>query len=202
MRVEPGEPQARQLESPPHRLSGVPTCQREAELLVLVRGSDVLIRVCLNPDGDPDQDTLCHTVAVCDVGQSDHLFIRVNDDPADASLDGSGQLCGRLVVAVHGDPAGRKATADRRRQLAARTDIKPEAVLGKPAYDLLTQERLARIGDVRSDTAEGMKEVACPPTEVRLVENVCRCAVLRGEVENINAGGCEDAACPVPIGVL
>src|SRR3712207_8456056 len=56
--VQADEPQPLGLEHPPGRLRGVarlPARDREAELLVLVRGGDELVRVRLDADGEPDQ---------------------------------------------------------------------------------------------------------------------------------------------------
>ena len=56
VRVQPGERQAGQRDDPPDRLVGGPGGQREAELLVVVRGGHELVGVRLDPGGDPDQD--------------------------------------------------------------------------------------------------------------------------------------------------
>src|SRR5436190_2158306 len=56
VRVESGQVERVLLQDPVDRGPGGAAGERETELLVLVRGGDVLVRVRLDPDGDPDHD--------------------------------------------------------------------------------------------------------------------------------------------------
>ena len=56
VRVQPGELKLREREHPADRLVGGAGGEREAELLVVVRGGHELVRVRLDPGRHPDQD--------------------------------------------------------------------------------------------------------------------------------------------------
>ena len=56
--VQADQPQVVGREDPPHRGHRRAAGQRQAELLVLVRGGDELVGVRLDADGDPDQHVL------------------------------------------------------------------------------------------------------------------------------------------------
>ena len=56
VRVQPGELKRRQRDHPANRLLGGARGEREAELLVVVRGRHELVRVRLDPGGYPDKD--------------------------------------------------------------------------------------------------------------------------------------------------
>ena len=77
--------QSGQRQHPADRLGRVPAGEREAELLVLVRGGDELVGVRLHTDGDPDHHRHRIVRAVLDKpGQPGDLVERVDDDGADA----------------------------------------------------------------------------------------------------------------------
>ncbi len=121
------------VEDPAARLERVPAGQREAELLVLVRGGDELVGVRLHPHGGPDEHRLPPTALLGQPGQPGDLGERVDHDPADAGVERLLQLGDGLVVAVEGDPVRRHLGPQRRGQLAAGADVEPEALLDHPA---------------------------------------------------------------------
>src|SRR6202008_1932531 len=97
VRVQPGELQAGTRDDPPDRLIRGPGGQREAELLVVVRGGHELVRVRLHPGGDPDQDLGLVRRFFGQVGQAGDLLEGVRHDVAHAGRDRAGQLVHRLV---------------------------------------------------------------------------------------------------------
>ncbi len=164
-------------EHPAHRLGGRSPGQRQAELLVLVRGGDELVGVRLDADGDPDQHLLPDALAGGDRGEALDLLVRVDHDVPDAGLHGVLQLVHRLVVAVQRDPLRRHPGGQRHRQLARAAHVEVEALLVQPAHDGLGEERLAGVVDVRLG-AEGVPPGARPGPEVLLVQQVRRGAEL------------------------
>ena len=95
----------------PHRLGRRARGQRDAELLVLVRGRDVLVGVRLDPDRHPEQHRRPDAQPPGGLGDPVDLGQRVDDDPADPGAAAPGRsrrptCCCR---------AGRSARAERRR---------------------------------------------------------------------------------------
>ncbi len=132
------------------RLGRRPAGQREAELLVLVRGGDVLVGVRLDADGDPDHHLgrrcVSRAIAVSrSISSNESTTIRPT--PASTARRSSGV---GLVVAVQADPLRRHAGAQRHGQLAAGADVEAQPLLGDDADDRLAEERLARVEDVRA----------------------------------------------------
>ena len=137
--------------------SASPVGDREAELLVLVRGGDVLVRVRLDAGGDPHHHAARPSPASSAISRQPlDLLERVDDDPPDAGLDRAPQLGDRLVVAVEADPGRVETGAQRDGQLAARADVEAEALLGDPARDRRCRGSLAGVVDV--DAGEGVAE--------------------------------------------
>ena len=95
-----------QRDHPAHRLRGVAAGQREAELLVLVRGRDELVGVRLDADRDPDhhRDRVRRRAVLGQPGQPGDLVEGVDDDGADPGLHRGRQLGRRLVRPVQRDP--------------------------------------------------------------------------------------------------
>ena len=77
----------------------------ETELLVLVRGGDVLVGVCLDPGGDPHHHRLPYAQLGGQVAQPGDLGERVDDDPPHTGGQTLAQFGDALVVAVQADPA-------------------------------------------------------------------------------------------------
>ena len=170
--VQAEQPQARRGQHAAYGLERVAAGDREAELLVLVGGGDVLVGVRLDAGGDAHE----HARGPPELGghrrQPLDLVEGVDDDPADAELDGPLELAERLVVAVEADPLHREARARGHRQLAAGADVEREPVLGQPARHGRAEERLAGVEDLVA--GEGVAEGAGPGAEVVLVEDVGR----------------------------
>ena len=82
--VQPDQLERRQREHPADRLGRRAAGQREAELLVLLAGLDVLVGVRLDAGRHPDVDPLAHAGALGDGGQPLELVEGVDDDAADA----------------------------------------------------------------------------------------------------------------------
>ena len=97
------------------RLSRGAAGDREAELLVLVRGGDVLVGVRFDPGGDPDHDPRTDAELGRQPAEPGDLVERVDDDPADPGGEALAQFVDALVVAVQADPVER-----RRRPVAPR----------------------------------------------------------------------------------
>lgn len=171
--MDPDEFEAVELERPPHGLRGLPTGQRNPELLVFVCGGDELVRVGLDADGDADLHLLPPAERLRDVGDPHDLLEGVEHDTADAGLDGTVDLVGGLVVAVEGDAVGGHTGGQGGRELAARADVEVEPFLVQPAHDGPGQERLPRVEHV-GVLPERRAPGARPRPEVRLVDEVRR----------------------------
>ena len=101
----------------------------------------------------------------------------VDDDPADAELDGALELAEGLVVAVEADPLHREAGPLARRPARRRSRRRGESPSSASHRATVgAEERLARVVDVV--VGEGVAEGAGAGAEVGLVEDVRRGAVL------------------------
>ncbi len=165
--------------------AAAPAGEREAELLVLVRGGDELVGVRLHADGDPDQHLRAYPALAGQLGEPVDLGERVDDDPAHPGVDRPGQLGDRLVVAVEADPLRRHPGRQRDGQLTAGADVEEQALLGDHPDHRAAQERLAGVVDVR--VREGRAELAAALAQVVLVQHVRRGAVLGGQVADVQA---------------
>ena len=180
--------QAHQLEAgggvhPAYGVERIAAREREAELLVLVRGRDELVRVRLDPDGGAYQDALRDAALDAEPAQPVDLDERVDDDPADPGVERRGELGDRLVVAVQQQPVAWEAGAHRDGELAAGADVEPEPLLLDPACDRGAEERLRGVEDLRA--AERLAVVAAPAPQVRLVHEEGRAAVLGDEITDV-----------------
>ena len=127
------------------RVHRVAAGEREAELLVLVRGGDELVGVRLDADGHADQHVLHHA------GRTGDRLEPVDLDRASrrprarhrhaTAASSSGPTC----CCRAGDSLGREAGAQRDRQFAAGAHVEREALVPHPARDLAAQERLGRV---------------------------------------------------------
>ncbi len=162
--------------------------QRDAELLVLAGGGEVLVRGGVHAAVDPDADALHDTGVGGGPGDALHLLVAVEDDRADPDLDGAGDLGVGLVVAVEAEHPRVDTAGQGDRELPAGADVDAEVRLGHPRGDLGRQERLAGVVDVRTgaDPAERVREggphAHGSGLHVALVDHVEGCAELPGEV--------------------
>ena len=168
-----------------HRAQGVQGLtrgDREAELLVLVGGGDVLVGVRLDPGGDPHHDPWTHaeSAGVDQPPDALDLVEGVRDDPTDAGVQRQLELGFALVVAVQTDRARIDPGPQGHGQLTAGAHVHAEPLLGHPAGDRGAQEGLARVVDVPAGERRG--EVPGPGAQVVLVEHVDRGAELFGDL--------------------
>ena len=161
---------------------------RQPELLVLVRGRDVLVPAGVHARGHAHHHRCGRSPALLDQRREAlDLDERVDDDPAHAVLERSRELVVGLVVAVQADVRTRDARAQRDRELAARRGVHAQTLVVHPPRDRDRQERLARVvhvdpgahlgerGRERTPVARGTR------AQVRLVEHVRGRSVLVGE---------------------
>src|SRR5699024_4114094 len=128
VRVEAEQIQLRGVEHAVHRLEGGAAGEGEAELLVLVRGGDELVRVRLDARGHPQHDPGAQAQPGGDLVDLVDLVERVDDDAAHPRLEGAADLRGGLVVPVQGDAGGGEPGAQRHGELAARAHVQAQPV--------------------------------------------------------------------------
>jgi hypothetical protein len=185
--VQSDQAQPRRAEHAAHRLRGVPAGQREAELLVLVRGGDVLVGVRLDADRHAHQHVLHGALVASDPVQPDDLVERVQHDRADSDRHPRGELGGRFVVAVQGDPLGREVRAQRDLELAATAHVQRQPLLGDPSGHLDGQERLRRVVH-EGRVAERRRVLGAASPEVCLVHDEQRRAVPNRQIPDVDPG--------------
>ena len=204
MRVQATEVQFRPGQDALHRRDGRPAGQGQPELLVLMGGGDVLVRVGFHPHGHPQQDRRPDPVPRGGVGEPVDLRHRVDDDPPDPGLHRPVQLGVGLVVAMQADGVRGHAGPEQHSQLAAGTGVHAQPVLHQPARHLGAQERLAGVVDVgpaaqlRERVPEGVPEGHRPAPEVGLVEHVRWRAVLGREVPDVDPAHLQRARIVAP----
>ena len=177
VRVQPGELEHGQRQHPADRLVGGAGREREAELLVVVRGRHELVGVRLDPGRHPDQDPRPGAGQVGVVGEPGDLLEGVDHDVPDPGRHRLLDLGGQLVVAVQRDQRRVHPGGQRHRQLAAGAHVHAEALFGHPAEHRARAERLGRVGDVRV-RPERLHVLAGPAAHVRLVGDEHRGAEL------------------------
>ena len=121
----------------------------EAELLVLVRGGEEVVRLGVHAAVDAHEHRLGGLASLHDRGEAVEFDPAVDHDRADADVDGVLEFHDALVVAVEPQPRGVGSRGQRDGELTARADVDREALVGDPADDLGAQERLARVVDAR-----------------------------------------------------
>lgn len=192
MRVDADELDAVQGEGPADRLGRQSVRQRDAELLVLVRGGDELVGVGLDADRDADLHALADAEPLGDVRDAGDLQEGVEDDAPDASLDGPLDLGDGLVVAVEGDALGGHPGVQRGGQLAAGADVEVQPLLLEPAHHGTREEGLVGVEDV-GVRSEGVRPGAAAGPEVGLVQEVRRGAELLGQAGDFDPADGERA---------
>ena len=179
------------LENPAHRGHRRAAGQRQAELLVLVRGGDELVGVRLDADGDAHEHVLDDAGVARDPIQPLDLGHRVQHHVPDTVLDRRRELLDGLVVAVQGDSLRREARVQRDGEFSAAADVQRQALFVDPARDLGAQERLGRVVNVLA-TAEGIRDVAAACPEVVLIDDEHRGAELGGDFGHRHPGNRDD----------
>ncbi|SHT57929.1 Uncharacterised protein [Mycobacteroides abscessus subsp. abscessus] len=180
MAVQSNKPKVIGGEDPPDGLQSLPARERQPELLILMRGGDELVSVCLDADGDSHQHVLHHACPAGDCLQAIDLNHRVDDNVPDTGLYRLCQFRLGFVVAVQRDSLRRKLGTQGNGQLARRTNVQAQPLVLDPPRDLGAQECLGRVVHAGS-TTECRRHVAAARTEVVLVNHEQRGAVLLGE---------------------
>ena len=117
--VQTRQPHVRGRQHVLHAPVGEVVAHGEAELRVLATRADVLMGVGLDTRRDAHVNRLHDAQLARDLGDALELDAAVDDDAANARLDGFAQLARRFIVAVHEDALGREARGQRDGQLAA-----------------------------------------------------------------------------------
>ena len=173
--------------------------KREAELLILVRRREEVVRLGVDAAVDPQQHALRDAAALDDRREALDLDRAVDDDGADAGLDGPLELGDALVVAVEAQSRRVGTRGECHRELARRADVDGESLLGDPADDLGGQERLARVVDPRLHAVEGgrgperVERAARVLAHLVLVDHVERRSELLAQRGDRHIGDAEDA---------
>ena len=130
--------------------SGVARGEREAELLVLVRGRDELVGVRLDADGHPDHHRGARPQLAGEVRPAGRSRRRSRRRSGRRPRSRPGVELARSTCCCRGrrSAAGSKPGAQRDRELAAGADVEAQALLGDPARDRRAEERLAGVEDV------------------------------------------------------
>jgi hypothetical protein len=182
--VHADEVDARRRLGPCHRSRGGTRRQREAELRVVLAGLHVHVGVRLDAGRDPQQHGGAPVPAGDERLEPVELVVAVDHDPADACVQGCGQLPRRLVVAVEDDRGGVGPCRERHVQLPAGGDVDAHALLGHERRHRPAEEGLAGVARA---VAEGCDGLPAALAEVELVVDEQRCPVLGGEVEQVDA---------------
>ena len=146
----PTSSRRRQGEDAPDRLGRGAAGEREAELLVLVRGRDELVGVRLDADGDPDQDPRRARPRRSPASASRSISSkRVDDDAADAGVERAAELgdatcCCRARRSARAGSRPRSATASSPPVQTSRP--RPSSAIQRATVG--AQERLAGVVDV------------------------------------------------------
>src|SRR5690606_26235573 len=131
--VQPEQVQLGGGEGPVDRLAGGAGGEREAELLVLVRGRDVLVAAGVHTGGDADHDGGHDPGGTGALGDEVDLGQGVDDEAADAVRERGVDLLDGLVVAVQPDRLAGHAGAERGDELAEAGGVDTEALGVRPA---------------------------------------------------------------------
>ena len=180
----PDELQRRRGEHATYRLVDVTVGQREAELLVLVRGRDELVGVRLDADRGahehPHGRTSLPWRAPRGVRSRRTESTTMRPTPASSAADSSAT---DLLLPCSSSRSPGNPACTRDGELAAGADVEAEPLLLDPARDRGAEKRLGRVEDQRA--AERLAIVAAARAEVGLVEQERRCAVLAHEVAHV-----------------
>ena len=131
--------------------------QRHTELLILVRGGDVLVTACVDAGGDAQHHLGTFAELFGDGGDARRLVGRVDDDLREALLNGERDLLVGLVVAVEHEATSGGTGGERDLHLAHRAGVDEHARFGDDAHNLLGEERLAGKAHVRGGRVERVR---------------------------------------------
>ena len=178
---------------PLDRALGEPVGEAEAELRVELPGLHVVMGGRLDSRGEPDQHPLRpieETVGALD------LVERIEDQVADARVEGVAELGLGLVVAVHVNPSGIEAGGERHVQLPTRRDVGRKPLLDAEPIGRRHRQRFAREQHlvVAGALLERPPVLAGPPADVVLGIDVGRRAELLGELDQVTPGDLEAAS--------
>ena len=168
----------------PHRRGGHPGSQREPKLRVGDARSGVAVRVRIDAGCDAQQDTLAASQAGGELGKQRQLVEVIDDDPADAGLQGLLELVARLIVAMKVDTLWRKVDGESGVQLAAGDDIQAHAFFVEEPEEALIDECFAGVNSIGCGITQAKlpKKRAALRSQRRFVEDVERGAELSGQI--------------------
>jgi hypothetical protein len=161
--------------------------QDDAEFLVLVRGREEFVGVCVDAAVHPQAYGLHDAVPRGGGGDAVDFDRAVDHDRADAHPGGLVDFGQGLGVAVETEPGRVDAGGERHGQFSAGADVDVESVGHHPAGDLGGQEGLARVVDAHGSADagelgfEGRAQFGRAGARIRLVDDVERSAELGGE---------------------
>ena len=164
---------------------GVPAAEPEAELRIDLARHHVLVGVGFDTGGHAyEHPDGWGSGPVDQALEAVELVEAVDDDAVHTELHRVEQLDLGLVVAVHDEPVGWHAGRDRDVELAASGDVEVHALVVRQAGHRETEERLGCVGDA---VAERGERLAAARSEVGLVVDEQRGAVLARQVEQVGA---------------
>ena len=167
MAMQSDQVQQRLAEHAFYGFRGMPTGQREAELLIRHPGGHGGMPVDVDIGGDAEQDLLRPACLARQVGD---FHQRVHHHPTDADRRRVTQLVERFRVTVQHDSGRVEPAGEGGRQLAAGAHIDSEVLLCDPARDRRCQQRLRGIQDL--GLGHGRPVLPHPMAEIRLVEDI------------------------------
>ncbi len=173
--------------------------ERQAELLILVGGREVLVRVGVDAAVDAQAHRLDPPGALGRRGDAVDLGEAVEHDGADPDTHRSLDLRDRLVVAVEAQLGRIGSGGECDGELSAAADVDAEALRGHPPRDLGREERLPRVVDGDSRVAgrrlalERLSQRAGAGPRVVLVDDVERRAEALLERADVDAAEPQEA---------
>ena len=161
--------------------------QRHAELAVLLRRLDGLVRVRLDARRDADEDRLPLAAQRAEALQTFQLVLAVDDDSARAPFEAGRQERFGLGVAVQRHALHREACQMGQVQLALGHRVEPQPLFADQLGHGDVQKRLAGVADARVSSLHGFSQTAAAPAHHALVHHVQRRAVFVGQPDCVAA---------------
>ena len=198
MSVDADEVHGRRLDAAANGALGRSTRYREAELRVLLPGHHVLVGVRFDARRHPHEDLGDTARAFApQLFEAVELVVAVDDDAADADLEGVAELRQALVVAVEHQPRWRDPGAGCHVDLARGGYVDAQPFLVRDACHRLAQERLGRVG---GSAVPRRRRLPAAGSQVFFVVDEQRRAVLPRKVEKIDAADAQSAVVADPRG--